>query len=116
MAAAPDDDAPTAPCDKCEMSIPADVDRCPVCGYRPAGYNPTLLRVGEACFALAAVVSVVIFLTGVTGIVPDPPVLPAGAFSKMAIIMPYTTGISGFFAYYIHGKRRTKPTDSSAFD
>lgn len=116
MAPDPDDRGATAPCDKCEESIPTDADRCPVCGYRPAGYSPELLRVGEAVFATAAVVSLVIFVTGVTGIVPEPPVLPAGAFSKMAIVMPYTTGISGFFAYYIHGKRQTKPTDSSAFD
>lgn len=116
MAVDPDDAQATAPCDKCEMSIATDVDRCPVCGYQPAGHSQRLLRVGEAVFALAAAVSLVIFVVGVTGIVPDPPVLPAGAFSKMAIIMPYTTGISGFFAYYIHGKRQTKPTDSGAFD
>jgi MFS family permease len=36
--------------------------------------------------------------------------------SQAAIVTPYTTGISGFFTYYIHGKRSTKPTDSSAFD
>ena len=116
MAADTDGAQSTAPCDKCEMSIPTTAERCPVCGYRPAGYNQTLLRVGEAFFAFAAAVSVVIFVTGVAGVIPDPPVLPAGALSKMAIVMPYTTGISGFFAYYIHGKRSTKPTDSSAFD
>lgn len=113
MAGDPDDAASTAPCDKCEMSIPTDADRCPVCGYRPAGRNATLLRVGEAFFALAAVVSLVIFVAGVAEIAPG---LPTEAVSKTAIVMPYTAGISGFFAYYIHGKRGTKPTDSNAFN
>ena len=113
MVADPDDAGSTAPCDKCEMSIPTDADRCPVCGYQPAGHNPTLLRVGEAFFALAAVVSLVIFVAGVTRTAPG---LPTEAISQLAIVTPYTTGISGFFAYYIHGKRQTKPTDSSAFD
>jgi len=113
MAADPDDTGATAPCDKCEMSIPVEADRCPVCGYRPAGYNPTLLRVGEVFFALAAVVSLVVFVAGVTRIAPG---LPTGVLSQVAIVTPYTMGISGFFAYYIHGKRGTKPTDSSAFD
>jgi hypothetical protein len=113
MAGDPDDAESTAPCEKCEVSIPTDAGRCPVCGYRPAGYNPTLLRVGEACFALAAVVSVVVLVAGVTRVAPG---LPTEAVSKAAIVTPYTAGISGFFAYYIHGKRRTRPTDSSAFD
>ena len=107
------DDAPTAPCDKCEMSIPTDADRCPVCGYRPAGYSPRLLRVGEIFFCFTAVVSLLIFITGVTRIAPG---LPTDVLSQMAIVMPYTTGISGFFIYYLHGKRQTKPTDSSAFE
>jgi len=113
MAADPDKAQSTAPCDKCEMSISTDADRCPVCGYRPAGYNPTLLRAGEAFFALAAVVSLLVFVTGVTRTAPG---LPAEVLSKVAIVTPYTAGISGFFAYYIHGKRDTKPTDSSAFE
>jgi hypothetical protein len=44
------------------------------------------------------------------------PGLPTDVLSQMAIVMPYTTGISGFFVYYLHGKRQTKPTDSSAFE
>jgi hypothetical protein len=107
------DDTPTAPCDKCEMSIPMDADRCPVCGYRPAGYSPRLLRVGEAFFALTALVSLVVFVAGVTRVAPG---LPTDVLSQMAIVTPYTTGISGFFVYYLHGKRQTKPTDSSAFE
>jgi hypothetical protein len=113
MAADSDGKASTAPCDKCEMSIPTDADRCPVCGYRPAGYSPTLLRVGEVVSALAAVVSLAIFVAGVTRVSPG---LPTETVSQMAVVTPYTTGVSGFFAYYIHGKRRTKPTDSNAFE
>jgi hypothetical protein len=113
MAVDPDDTGSTAPCDKCEMSIPTDADRCPVCGYRPAGSNPTLLRVGEALFATAAAVSLVVFVAGVTRTAPG---LPTEAVSQAAIVTPYTAGISGFFAYYIHGKRRAKPTDSNAFE
>ena len=113
MAGDPDGAQSTAPCDKCEMSIPTDADQCPVCGYQPAGRNQTLLRVGEALFALAAVTSVVVFVAGVAQIAPG---LPTDAVSQAAIVTPYTAGISGFFAYYIHGKRSTKPTDSSAFD
>lgn len=113
MAADSDDAESTAPCDKCEMSIPTDADRCPVCGYRPAGYSPRLLRVGEVCFALAAVVSLAVLVAGVTGISPG---IPAQAISQIAVVTPYTMGISVFFAYYIHGKRQTKPTDSNAFD
>ena len=116
MAADSDDRGATAPCDKCEESIPTDADRCPVCGYRPAGYSPELLRAGEAVFAIAATVSPALFVPGATGTVPQPPVLPAGASSKMAIVMPSTTGTSGFFAYYLPRHRQTKPTDSSAFD
>jgi uncharacterized membrane protein len=70
------------------------------------------LRVGEVCFALATVVSLAIFVAGVTRFSPG---LPTETVSQMAVVTPYTTGISGFFAYYIHGKRRTKPTDSNAF-
>lgn len=113
MAADPDGAEETAPCDKCEMAIPTDADRCPICGYQPAGYNPRLLRVGEVVFALVAVVSLLVFVAGVTRVAPG---LPTDAVSKTAIVMPYTMGVSGFFAYYIHGKRQTKPTDSDAFD
>ena len=107
------DDPPTAPCDKCEMSIPTDADRCPVCGYRPAGYSPLLLRVGEAFFTLTAVVSLAIFVAGAARVAPG---LPTDAVSQAAIVTPYTTGVSGFFVYYLRGKRQTKPTDSDAFD
>jgi hypothetical protein len=95
------------------MSIPTDADRCPVCGYRPAGYSPTLLRVGEVVFALAAVVSLAILVAGITQVSPG---LPTEMVSQLAVVTPYTTGVSGFFAYYIHGKRQTKPTDSNAFE
>jgi hypothetical protein len=113
MAADSDGTGSTAPCDKCEMSIPTDADRCPVCGYRPAGYSPTLLRVGEVVFALAAVVSLAILVAGITQVSPG---LPTEMVSQLAVVTPYTTGVSGFFAYYIHGKRQTKPTDSNAFE
>ncbi|WP_435098321.1 hypothetical protein [Halorubrum sp. N11] len=113
MVGDPDDAESTAPCDKCEMSIPTDADQCPICGYRPAGYNPTLLRAGQAFFTLAAVVSLLVFVAGVTRISPG---LPTEIISKIAIVAPYTLGISSFFAYYIRGKRGTTPTDSSAFN
>jgi hypothetical protein len=113
MAEHADDAQPTAPCDKCEMSIPADADRCPICGYQPAGYNPRLVRIGEVFFVLTAVLSLLVFVAGVTKFAPG---LPTEALSQAAIVTPYTTGISAFFAYYLHGKRQTKPTDSSAFE
>ena len=113
MAVDSDDAESTAPCDKCEMSISTDADRCPFCGYRPAGRNQTLLRAGQAFFTLTAVLSLVVFVAGVTRISPG---LPTEMISQLAVITPYTMGISGFFAYYIRGKRGTTPTDSSAFD
>lgn len=108
-----DDAQATAPCDKCELSIPRDADRCPICGYQPAGYDPRLVRVGEVFFTLTAIFSVFVFVAGVTRFAPG---LPTDAVSQAAIVTPYTTGVSGFFVYYLHGKRRTKPTDSDAFD
>jgi hypothetical protein len=108
-----DDDRSTARCDRCEMPIPTDADRCPVCDYRPAGRNPLAMRVGEYFFETALVVSVLVFVGGVTGITPG---FPAETVARMAIVTPYTAGISAFFSYYLHRKRRTTPTDDDVFD
>ena len=103
----------TAPCDRCGMSIPTDADRCPVCGYRPAGYSPRAMRVGEVAFATAIVLSVLVFVAGVTRTAPG---LPTDALARAAIVTPYTAGVSGFFLYYLRKKRRATPTDSDIFD
>ncbi len=112
MAEEGDTDA-TAPCGRCEEPIPVDATRCPICGYQPAGSRPQLLRAAEVVFGAVIVVSVLIFVGGVAGIAPG---LPADVLSRAAIITPYTTGISGFFLYYLHRKRRATPTDSDIFD
>ncbi|MFB6090851.1 MAG: hypothetical protein ABEJ97_07300 [Halobellus sp.] len=102
----------TAPCDRCGMSIPTDATQCPVCGYRPGGYSPRLLRVGEVAFATVIVVSILVLVGGVTG---TPIGLPADVLAQVAVVTPYTTGISGFFLYYLRKKRRATPTDSRIF-
>jgi RNA polymerase subunit RPABC4/transcription elongation factor Spt4 len=106
------DSRSTATCDRCEMAIPTDADRCPVCNYRPAGRNPLAMRVGEYFFGTVIVVSVLVFVGGVTGLTPVIPEI----MSRVAIVTPYTTGISAFFFYYLYQKRRTTPTDSEVFD
>jgi len=95
-------------CSRCEMEIPADSDRCPICGYQPAGRNPIAIRLGEYAFLAACLASVVVFVVGVGGFGPS-------VLGRMAIVTPYTTGISGFFAYYLHRKRRMSPTDDDVF-
>ncbi|RLM59652.1 hypothetical protein DVK02_02630 [Halobellus sp. Atlit-31R] len=107
------DSETTAPCDRCDTPISTDAERCPVCGYQPAGYNPRLLRVGEVVFATTITVSVLVFVAGVTGIAAG---LLAVDLSKAAIVTPYTAGISGFFLYYVRNKRRASPTDSEILD
>jgi hypothetical protein len=89
------------------------VARCPICGYRPAGYSPrlTLLwEVGAVALLLAAVAT---FAIGVGGALLD---VPVGAFSQLAIVTPYMTGFSGFFTYYFHQKRQLTPTDDQVFE
>lgn len=98
----------TIPCDRCEEPIPTDVDRCPICGYQPAGRSEVAIRLGEYAFAATAVVSVLVFVVGVAGRALG---LAVGPFARIAIVTPYTTGVSGFFAYYLHRKRRATPTD-----
>jgi hypothetical protein len=107
-----DDTEETAPCDRCGMSIPADATRCPVCSYQPEGYRPRLMRIGEVIFAVVIVLSILTLLGGVTGFTLW---LPADAVARVAIVTPYTAGISGFFLYYLRQKRQTKPTDSDLF-
>lgn len=108
-----DDDSPTRPCGRCEEPIPADTNRCPVCGYRPAGHNRTATRLGAYAFGTACVTSVVVFVAGVTGITPG---LPADMVARVAIVTPYTAGISGFFAYYLYRKCAATPTDDEVLD
>jgi len=91
--------------------VPAEVKRCPICGYRPADQSPrlTLLwEVGAATLLLAAVAT---FAIGVGGAILD---VPVGAFSQLAIVTPYIAGFSGFFTYYRHQKRRLTPTERPA--
>jgi hypothetical protein len=98
----------TEPCGRCEVEIPADTDRCPICGYRPAGRHPLATRLGEAAFLAVCLVSVVVFAVGVGDFGPD-------VLGRIAIVTPYTAGISGFFAYYLHRKRRATATDGDVF-
>jgi hypothetical protein len=95
-------------CGRCEEPIPADADGCPICGYRPAGYNRTATRIGVYAFGTACVVSVVVFVAGVSGVTPG---LPGETVSQVAIVTPYTAGVSGFFTYYLYRKYRAEPTD-----
>jgi hypothetical protein len=96
------DDDPS--CGRCEEPIPADVTECPVCGYRPAGHNPTATRLGAYAFGAACACSLLVFVAGVTGVAPD-------SVATVAIVTPYTAGISGFFAYYLHRKCDATPVD-----
>ncbi|MFA1610360.1 hypothetical protein [Halobellus rubicundus] len=102
----------TAPCDRCEMSIPVDAAQCPVCGYRPGGYSPRLLRAGEVAFAVAIFGSILIFVGGVMRLSLG---VPTDILAQVAVVTPYTAGISGFFLYYLRKKRRATPTDSRIF-
>jgi len=63
------------------------------------------------CIAVVAV-SALAFAGGVAASVLD---LPVGDLTRIAIVTPYTAGISGFFAYYLHRKRRATPTDEDTF-
>jgi hypothetical protein len=110
MAGNDDHDGPT--CGRCEEPIPADVEGCPICGYRPAGYNRIATRIGMYAFGTACVASVVVFVAGVTGITPG---VPAETVSRMAIVTPYTAGISGFFTYYLYQKCGAEPTDDDVW-
>jgi hypothetical protein len=96
------------PCGRCGETIPTDVDRCPLCGYRPGPRNRRAARVAEYALVAVVVASVVIFVGGVAASALD---LPVGDLTRIAIVTPYTAGISGFFAYYLHRKRRATPTD-----
>jgi hypothetical protein len=107
-----DPDPTTCPCGRCEEPISTDVDLCPICGYRPAGWNPRLTRVGEVAFALLLLAAVSTFAVGVAGAVLD---VPVGPFSELAIVTPYLSGFSGFFVYYLHEKRQRTPTDDRVF-
>jgi ribosomal protein L40E len=103
-----DDTPDTLPCSRCGESIPADAERCPLCGYQPGGRSKGAVRLGEYAFIAAAVVSAAVFVVGVAGSVLE---LPVGPLSRIAIVTPYTAGVSGFFAYYLHRKRDSTPTD-----
>lgn len=105
----PDDDR----CGRCTESISPDLDRCPICGYRPAGHSPLLTQLGEVGFALLFLSAVVVFAIGVGGALLD---VPVGPFDTLAIITPYIAGFSGFFVYYLHKKRQRTPTDDQVFD
>jgi hypothetical protein len=106
------DERETLPCGRCEEPIPRDVERCPVCGYQPAGRSEVAIRLGEYAFAAVAVVSVLTFVGGVVGRAFG---LSVGPLARLAIVTPYTTGVSAFFAYYLHRKRRATPTDDDTF-
>jgi hypothetical protein len=103
-------DEDTAPCGRCGVEIATDIDRCPVCEYRPAG-PPLVMRLGESAFAAVCLLSLLVFAVGVTNAAPA----FESVLTTAAIVTPYTTGISAFFAYYTHRKRRTTPTDDDVF-
>jgi hypothetical protein len=107
------DDGETLPCGRCEEPIPTDVERCPICGYQPAGRSERAVRLGEYAFATAAVVSALAFVVGVGG---DALGLSVGPLARIAIVTPYTAGISGFFTYYLHRKRHADPTDDGVLE
>ncbi|WP_299334302.1 hypothetical protein [Haloplanus sp.] len=106
------DDHDGQTCGRCEEPIPVDADYCPMCGYRPAGYNRTATRVGMYVFGAVCVASIVVFIAGVSGIAPG---IPTETISKMAIVTPYTAGISGFFTYYLYQKHGAEPTDDEVW-
>lgn len=99
-------------CGRCGETIPADVERCPLCGYQPGPWNRRLARFAEYACIAAVVASVLILAGGVTASVLD---LPVGDLTRIAIVTPYTGGITGFFAYYLHRKRQATPTDEETF-
>jgi hypothetical protein len=102
------DERETLPCGRCEEPIPRDVERCPLCGYQPGGRSEVAIRLGEYAFVVVAVVSVLTFVVGVAGRALG---LSVGPLASIAIVTPYTTGISAFFAYHLHRKRGATPTD-----
>lgn len=99
-------------CGCCAEPVATDVERCPICGYRPAGYSPRLTLLWEVGAAALLLVAVATFAIGVGGAVLD---VPVGAFSQLAIVTPYVSGFSGFFAYYHHQKRQLTPADDRVF-
>jgi cell division protein FtsW (lipid II flippase) len=105
-------DPDTAPCCRCQEPIPTDVERCPVCAYCPAGRYPLAAHVGAYAFATVVVASLAVLLVAVTG---RPRWLPLAAIERVAIVTPYTAGVSAFFAYYLHRKRQATPTDDTIF-
>ena len=107
-----DERSETAPCGRCGETIPENADRCPLCGYRPGPRNPRVTRLAEYALVAVVVVSVSVFAVGVAGSALG---IPVGALGRVAIVTPYTAGISGFFAYYLHRKRRATPTDDETF-
>lgn len=98
----------TGACNRCEETIPADAERCPLCGYRPGPQNRRVARLAEYTLVAVVVASVLTFVGGVTASALG---LPVGDLTRLAIVTPYTAGISGFFAYYLHRKRRATPVD-----
>jgi ribosomal protein L37E len=102
------DERETGACGRCGETIPTDVDRCPLCGYHPGPRNRRATRLAEYALVAVAVASVGVFLGGVAASALD---LPVGDLTRVAIVTPYTAGVSGFFAYYLHRKRRATPTD-----
>jgi hypothetical protein len=102
----------TRPCGRCAEQISTDVQRCPLCGYQPAGRSALLTWIGEVAFGLLFLAAVATFAVGVGGAVLA---VPVGPFSQLAIISPYLTGFSGFFVYYLHRKRQRTPTDDRVF-
>jgi hypothetical protein len=98
----------TEPCGRCEVEIAADSFRCPVGGYQPAGRKPLAMRLGEYLFLTVCLASVGVFVVGIGGLGP-------AVLGRVAIVTPYTAGISGFFVYYLHRKRRTSATDDDVF-
>jgi hypothetical protein len=102
----------TGACGRCEEAIPTAVDRCPLCGYHPAGHSPRLILLWEAGAATLLLAAVATFAIGVGGAVLD---VSVGAFDQLTIVTPYIAGFSGFFTYYFHQKRRLTPTDDQVF-
>lgn len=103
----------TGRCGRCAELIPTDAEECPVCGYRPASHHPPALRLGQYAFAAVFVGSLLVFGVGVASTVLE---WHVDRLATLAIITPYTTGISGFFAYYLYRKRQATPTDDDVFE
>lgn len=95
-------------CGRCGETIPTDVNRCPLCGYQPGPHDRRVARLAEYALVAVVVASVAVFFGGIAASVLD---LPVGGVSRVAIVTPYTAGISTFFAYYLHRKRGATPTD-----